>query len=65
MSLNVLNDIEMLIKTVREEIKGLHQELEELRIREDPKEMTDNATESRNGLNIAKNNNNNEKQQAI
>ena len=44
MSENVLNDIKMLIKTellgIREEIKGLYQELEEFRIREEPKEMT-------------------------
>jgi len=54
MSENILNDIKMLLKTellgIREEIKGLHQELEELRIQEDPKEMTDNTTEPRNGI---------------
>ena len=56
MSENILNDIKMLLKTellgIREEIKGLYQELEEFRIREEPKpkEMIDNATEARSGL---------------
>ena len=54
MSDNVLNEIEMLIKTellgVREEIKGLHQELEEFRVREEPREMSDNVTEAKSGL---------------